>query len=93
MANPSDPPTDQAAIALTLQLATLSKQAIIHAAAAVQASEAMIPDMSQGPPQQALTLPTAYYEQERGARFSACAARINEAIRELKRPIEDPRSS
>ena len=93
MANPSNPPTDQATIALTLQLATLSKQAIIHAAAAVQASEAMTPDMSQGPPQQALTLPTAYYEQERGARFSACAARINEAIRELKRPIEDPRSS
>ena len=77
---------------MSLQLAALSKRAILHAAAAVQASEAMIPDMSQGRAAQAVTLNTAHYEQERGARFSACAARINEAIRELKRPIEGPDS-
>ena len=87
--NPADPPIDRATIGLALELSSLSKQAILSAAEAIQASEAMIPDMSQGPPQHAPTLNTAMHEQERGARFAACAARINEAIRELTRPIED----
>ena len=92
MAIGSGPPDDQETIALMLQLVSLQRQAIMSAANALTVSEAAIPDMSQGAPAEAPTLAVAAREQERAFRFSACAARIDEAVKELKRPSEIPDS-
>ena len=83
-------PPDTAMITLAMQLSGLGIQAINAAHAAATASQALIPDMSQGPPQEMPTLPVAVREQERAFRFAACAARIDDAIRELKRPSDLP---
>ena len=92
MAIGSGPPDDQETVTLILQLVGLQRQAITSAANALTVSEAAIPDMSQGAPAEAPTLAVAAREQERAFRFNACAARIDEAIRELKRPSEIPDS-
>ena len=85
---PESVPPDQKTIGLILQLTSLQGQAIKAAAEALTASEATTPDMSKGPPAEAPTLLVALHEQQRAFRFTACAAKIGEAIKELERSIQ-----
>ena len=81
---------DTETVELVVKLSQLGAIAIARAGDAITRSQSMIPDFSDGPPEHIPTLATAVLEQARAFRFSACAAHIDKAIQELKRPLDVP---
>ena len=75
---------------LLVKLSQLGAMAIAVAGKAIDRSQSMIPTFEGKPPDKIPTLGIAVWEQARAFRFAACAAQIDKAIQELKRPLDVP---
>jgi len=81
---------DNETVELLVKLSQLGAIAIAHAGKAIDRSQSMIPTFEGEPPKEIPTLGIAVWEQARAFRFAACAAHIDQAVRELKRPLDVP---